>query len=124
MAVDEELATRSKHTRGFREQHLQALARHMLDDIERIRLRKRLVRKRQPPQIAQRQVRLFKGLVREKRAGIDAHLIRIGTVPMLAGVSVFALQSPSPRAKAFVTELRARDPEFVADTAELLELEK
>src|SRR5205085_4058415 len=27
--------------------------------------------------------------------GIDAHLTRIGTTPMLAGVSVFSLQSPS-----------------------------
>src|SRR5205823_268371 len=27
--------------------------------------------------------------------GIDAHLNRIGTAPMLAGVSVFAMQSPS-----------------------------
>ena len=27
--------------------------------------------------------------------GIDAHLVRIGTVPMLAGVNIFAMQSPS-----------------------------
>jgi len=27
--------------------------------------------------------------------GIDAHLVRIGTVPLLAGVNVFAMQSPS-----------------------------
>ena len=41
--------------------------------------------------------------------GIDAHLVRIGTAPMLAGASVFALQSPSS------TELKIYGANFPAD---------
>ena len=41
--------------------------------------------------------------------GIDAHLVRIGTTPMLAGASAFAIQSPS------TTELRVYGANFPAD---------
>jgi quinohemoprotein amine dehydrogenase len=41
--------------------------------------------------------------------GIDAHLTRIGTTPILAGASVFALQSPSS------SELRVYGANFPAD---------
>jgi quinohemoprotein amine dehydrogenase len=41
--------------------------------------------------------------------GIDAHLTRVGTAPMLAGASVFALQSPSS------TELRVYGANIPAD---------
>jgi quinohemoprotein amine dehydrogenase len=41
--------------------------------------------------------------------GIDAHLTRIGTTPMLAGVSVFSLQSPSS------TEVKVYGANFPAD---------
>lgn len=41
--------------------------------------------------------------------GIDAHLVRIGTTPMLAGASAFSIQSPS------TTELRLYGANFPAD---------
>jgi quinohemoprotein amine dehydrogenase len=46
--------------------------------------------------------------------GIDAHLVRIGTTPMLAGVNTFALQSPSTSdvkvyGANFSTDLKAAD---------------
>jgi hypothetical protein len=35
----------------------------------------------------------------------------------------YALQCPSPRAKAYVNEVRGRDPEYVKDTQEVLDLD-
>lgn len=52
-----------------------------------------------------------------KKKGFDTPIIK-------KSILRYALQCPSPRAKVFVNEQLARDPEWVADTAEMLELEK
>jgi quinohemoprotein amine dehydrogenase len=49
--------------------------------------------------------------------GIDAHLVRIGTIPMLAGVNVFSMQSPSAGdvklyGANFPADLKAADVDF------------
>jgi hypothetical protein len=50
------------------------------------------------------------------KAGFEAKIVQ-------RSILRFALQCPSPRAKTYVVDQRARDPKWVAETLELLELE-